>query len=277
MDAFSFDLNAKKVRFIDSELLDSLRKFAEINNNEYFTTISYDSWRDKIATSNTIVDRFGSWNKALIKIGIEGGREREYSTKELIDNLMLIWQVLKYPPGKRQLTNYGRKISERPYIRNWGSVKNACEQIALYKKGDISEDELYKIKNENDGIPEVEMEDTRKIQKASSQNDINPKLRSEILRRDNYKCVFCGRSSSVAILQVDHIIPRSLIKRLCLSEKLNKEKFNLCTACDKCNVAKKDFIQSEDIEHYFQAFTDINHPNYPILEYLQKIKDLQKM
>ena len=98
---FKFDLKAKRFRISNNELLSSLEEYAKLVNFRYFSTTEYNKWKDKISGSDTIVSRFGSWNKALKILGVEGGHERRYSPQELIQNLEKIWRELGYPPGKR--------------------------------------------------------------------------------------------------------------------------------------------------------------------------------
>ena len=218
MSDFRFDLNAKKVRILDQDLIKSLESYAEINNYDYFTTTEYDKWKDKIAHSETFVRRYGSWNKALKIIGIEGGHERKYTPEELIENLETIWKELKFPPGKRQLSKYGNKISDSPYRNLWGSVKSACEQVALYHEGKITKDQLL-----------------LKSKPKSERKTIPLKIRWKVLKRDNYTCKKCGRSPGKdhsVELEIDHIIP------IAKSGTNNIE--NLQTLCYECNQGKKD-------------------------------------
>lgn len=218
MDDFKYDLTAKKVRYLDRQLLESLETYSKINNYQYFATTEYDKWEAKIAHSDTFVTRFGSWAKALRIIGVEGGREREYTPEELIENLENIWKEIKYPPGKRQLAKYGRKISERPYKRLWGSVQSACKQVALFHEGKISENQLLlksNVKNERKTIP------------------LN--IRWAVLKRDNYTCKKCGRSPGKdhsVELEIDHIIP--------VAKSGANDINNLQTLCHECNQGKKD-------------------------------------
>ena len=218
MTDFKFDLNAKKVRFINSELLSSLEKYAEKVNFRYFPTTEYDKWREKIVGTGTFCDRFGSWKKALKIIGIEGGRERKYSPEELIQNLENIWKEIGYPPGKRQLVKYGQRISERPYNRNWGSVRIACQLVANHHDGKISRQELL------NGIS------GKNIREAIPLN-----IRWKVLKNDNYSCRKCGQSpakNNNVELEIDHILP--------IAKGGTNDYQNLQTLCRKCNQGKKD-------------------------------------
>lgn len=61
-------------------------------------------------------------------------------------------------------------------------------------------------------------------------------LRFKVLNRDNFKCKYCGRSSieDNIKLHVDHILPIS-------KDGLN-ELNNLVTACEDCNLGKRDIL-----------------------------------
>lgn len=56
------------------------------------------------------------------------------------------------------------------------------------------------------------------------------KLRFEILKRDEFKCQYCGKTSPDVILEVDHIFP------VALGGKTLKD--NLITSCRSCNRGK---------------------------------------
>jgi hypothetical protein len=140
-DGFKFDLAAKRTRLSDEELVLALQTAAESFGANYFTSTQYDSLSGKRPHSATVIDRFGSWKKALELIGISGGRERRHSAEQLILNLEAVWKELGFPPGKRQIATLGAKISESPYKRYWGSVRSACEALAAFHNGSISREQ----------------------------------------------------------------------------------------------------------------------------------------
>ncbi len=63
---------------------------------------------------------------------------------------------------------------------------------------------------------------------------LTPSLRYDILKRDNFKCVICGRTPKKdgVTLHVDHIIP--------VSKGGKTEPENLRTLCSICNLGKSD-------------------------------------
>jgi 5-methylcytosine-specific restriction endonuclease McrA len=60
-------------------------------------------------------------------------------------------------------------------------------------------------------------------------------FRYGILERDGFRCVLCGRTAADGVkLQVDHIKARSLYPELAL------DPLNARTACEDCNIGKRD-------------------------------------
>jgi len=67
---------------------------------------------------------------------------------------------------------------------------------------------------------------------------VPPGLRYQILKRDGFKCVLCGRSPATVFgleLHVDHIIPHS--------QGGTNAPANLRTTCSECNLGKHDDIE----------------------------------
>jgi len=61
---------------------------------------------------------------------------------------------------------------------------------------------------------------------------INNKLRFEILKRDNFKCIYCGATSLETKLHIDHKTP--------VSQGGTNNVDNLVVACKQCNLGKSD-------------------------------------
>lgn len=59
---------------------------------------------------------------------------------------------------------------------------------------------------------------------------VSKRLRYEVLRRDNYRCTYCGKTAKETELHVDHVIPKTLGGQ--------DTPQNLTTACEPCNLGK---------------------------------------
>lgn len=65
---------------------------------------------------------------------------------------------------------------------------------------------------------------------------MTPKLRFDVMRRDGFRCKYCGRTEADGVkLHVDHIKP--------VSKGGKTEMSNLQTLCDECNLGKSDFYE----------------------------------
>ncbi len=85
------------------------------------------------------------------------------------------------------------------------------------------------------GLQNAYTEESRKeAQKLFSANErakMSPKLQYQIFKRDDFRCVICGRSAKDGVqLHVDHIKP--------VSKGGRSEISNLRTLCDRCNLGK---------------------------------------
>lgn len=73
------------------------------------------------------------------------------------------------------------------------------------------------------------------------EKETRQRSRYTIFERDDFKCVYCGRSSieDGAKLQIDHVIP--------YSETKDNSIYNVVTACEECNMSKNIRTLSPDV------------------------------
>lgn len=65
----------------------------------------------------------------------------------------------------------------------------------------------------------------------SGRSKLPPRLRFQVLKRDNFRCKFCGRGETDGVkLHIDHIIP--------VANGGSDDEDNLHTLCDECNLGK---------------------------------------
>lgn len=70
---------------------------------------------------------------------------------------------------------------------------------------------------------------------------ISTRMRFEILRRDGFRCRYCGKKAAEVELDVDHVVPRALGG--------SDAPDNLATACRACNTGKASVsLDSETVD-----------------------------
>ena len=145
---------------------------------------------------------------------------------ELFREMDRVWTQLGHRPSRTEWEASTPSISYITYRRYFGGWVNACIRFIEHKMGSpiVTDDPLISIG------PQV----TPEIQNEKKRN-IPLKLRLKVLDRDNYTCVFCGRTPALLqglTLHIDHKIPFS---------KGGRTEFeNLQTLCSDCNHGKGD-------------------------------------
>jgi len=232
----------------ETEKLEELERAAE-----YFHYIEF-SWRDFDRISNisasAIKVHFGSWKKALsaLRVSLQNkGLDlsprpyaplRIYSNKDLFDEMERIWKIVGQRPSRNEWEKSNPRISYSVYKIRFGSWTKGCEKFIEYKiGGDISSSDFILFERPAT-LKQTEVEyDTYK--KETSRN-VPLKLRLMVLTRDNFRCVFCGKSPATdpgTKLHIDHIIPYSKGGESLLE--------NLQTLCEECNIGKGNWYIGE--------------------------------
>jgi hypothetical protein len=165
--------------------------------------------------------RFGSWNEALMKAGLEIVVERNISDERLFENLMRLWEHYGRQPRRAELEDPPSVFSEGPYNRRFGSWTKALEQFVEYA-------------NLQDRTPPTP---TDVASGHRTSRDPSLRLRFRILKRDNFSCRACGASPALTPgleLHIDHIIAWSVG-----GETVEE---NLQTLCEACNLGKSNVL-----------------------------------
>ena len=98
--------------------------------------------------------------------------------------------------------------------------------------GEISSKNFVRFDGEEFPIHETSGKNGYSKEKS---RDVSLSLRLKVLNRDNFKCVFCGKSPATDFgtkLHIDHILPFSKGGKSTLE--------NLQTLCEECNLGKSD-------------------------------------
>lgn len=212
-----FELRTKSKYLSDEELLNDLKNVSRILKKD---NISEKEYRENGRfTHKVFVKRFGSWNNAVKKAGLNIVVSKTISNEELFENLERIWARLGRQPAYSEITKPSSKFAVDTYCRRFGSWHLACDAFIRYKKGNEVKASFRSVKNKTE----------------AKSRTISERTRLKVFKRDNYRCVICGKSPSThkgIVLHIDHIVP--------YSRGGDNSIGNLRTLCQKCNLGKGD-------------------------------------
>ena len=146
---------------------------------------------------STIIKRFETWNKALIKANIAISNNFKYTDEKLFENILNVWQKKGIQPVRRDMNTNISTISSSAYIRRFGSWTESIKLFINY----ANKEEIVSVKKK-----------LIQIKNDKRKRDPSLRLRFNILKRDNFSCIQCGASpakDSSIVLHIDHIKPWS--------------------------------------------------------------------
>ena len=223
----------KKISDID--LLDNVKYVAKYLSKKAITTSEYKEYG--LYSISMILDRFESWEKVIKRTGLKQTKfVKKIEVIELLKEIERLWIILGRQPTSTDLKNGNSKFSLNTFSRRFGSWRNALKEFVKY----IYSEEQDQIKIEEETLFKGKEEENTSSKHLSikirrTPRNINERLRFKVLKRDNFKCVYCGRSpatDSNIELHVDHIIPWSKGGETILD--------NLQTLCSECNLGKSN-------------------------------------
>lgn len=222
-----FQLESFHRNVSEEDLLEDLRRvYSMLQENG--KRITYRSYQDfGKYSAGTFGARFGSWNIALEKAGLELNEEKDVSNIDLFQNLEAVWISKGKQPVWRDMSNPPSKYQGGIYKNRFGSWRNALKEFVEYINDDTNDSEEYDIEESN---TEKRIQEPKR--RKTSRN-ISERMRFRILVRDGFTCQSCGASplkSRGVELHVDHIIP--------WSKGGETEDKNLEAKCSKCNLGK---------------------------------------
>ncbi|MBA4239867.1 MAG: endonuclease [Sphingobacteriaceae bacterium] len=219
-------LNFRNNHGTDQELLDDMKKVSDKIGTKKLTSKIYNE--HGAYSYESIKRRFNSWNKALIKAGLEVTVSYDTSEKDLFENLEKVWIALGKQPGKRDLKKPLSNYSETSYITKFGSWKNALVKFVEFINSSSNLDQEELIEQETD-ITKVKnkVEHKHKTKRTPSE-----RLKVQVLMRDGNICRLCGITVTGENIHFDHIKPWSKGGETTLE--------NLQILCALHNLAKGD-------------------------------------
>jgi hypothetical protein len=212
----------------DGEVLEQVR---HVTNKLRKNSISIEEFDGHAPISGaTVRKRFGSWRAGLEKAGLRASKlGSRYTDEECFENLLKVWTHYGRAPKCDEMQHAPSTIGYRGYARRWGSWNKALHAFVKRANQDLSSTEKKEQKPKEEKV----RVHAKSHLADSEKREIKLGLRYGVLKRDNFRCVLCGRSPATHLglqLQVDHINPFSKGGKTVLE--------NLRCLCKECNLGK---------------------------------------
>ncbi len=136
------------------------------------------------------------------------------------------WISLGKQPTREEMRKPLSSYDGSTYERRFGTWRKALEEFVNWVN-----------QGSDDKMPSATV-NTSSAKRTG--REPNLRLRFQVLRRDNFKCQYCGKSpatQSSVVLNVDHIIP--------WSEGGETTMENLRTLCSECNLGKSNLSPTQ--------------------------------
>ena len=214
-----FELNQYNRNISDNELIADIVQVSKKLNQSFVTADEYK--KNGRFGLTTVRRKFGTWNAAIEKAGLDKNEQVNNSEEKLFENLLKVWTKLGRQPSYGEIEKPLSNVSIATYEKRFGGWRNALEKFVTW--ANTEDKEVYFEKPTNDSY------------KHKTKRDINLRLRFLVLQRDNFKCCNCGASPAknpAVELQVDHITPWAKGGETIVE--------NLQTLCSTCNYGKSD-------------------------------------
>ena len=219
---FEYVIDRVRTQFSKPEIVELLKCYANAHDVDTFGMREYDSWDQRLLSSETIRVTFGSWGKAMQAAGFRVERGRVLDLKEMVVAFKACWKQHGAVPSERQLETFLEQhhfpFRCKSYANVWGGFQRLAKLVVAVEKGTAPESELYQ----------------RALHKTT-RRPISLRVRTLVLKRDNHSCVKCGanrRTDKRTRLEVDHIRP--------VSRGGDNSPENLQTLCSNCNLGKSN-------------------------------------
>ncbi|SDY06936.1 homing endonuclease associated repeat-containing protein [Nitrosomonas sp. Nm33] len=221
-----FKLSHDRKSIADEDLLSDLQCVAQEHADICLKQRTYKEFGKYGVT--TVIRRFGSWNTAIEKAGLEKFVERNIPDQKLFAAIYDLWIKLGRQPSYSEIQRPHCYYSAKPYEQRFGSWRKALEAFVEY------------INTKEISTPFSRANDIQLLQHRSTSRSINLRLRFKVLQRDNFRCCACGVSPAITPgiqLEVDHIVPWSKGGETVID--------NLQTLCFACNQGKSNHHVSQ--------------------------------
>lgn len=223
LDTSYWHLGNKKIS--TDEIINELKRVSTALNTD---TFSRKEFVDNSILSQYIFKGDNSFNKLMKLAGLNVPlKSRKYTDQECFENLLNVWTYYGRQPSYSEIKIAPSIVGAKAYIIRWGGWTKALIAFLEQVNSDLTE-------SKPDIVTENIVPIERKKMLPEDRREIPLGLRYDILKRDKFACVNCGRMPKThnISLQVDHIIA--------WTKGGKTVEQNLRTLCNECNNGKSD-------------------------------------
>ena len=220
-------------RIRKEQVVAELRRVAVKLGSRRFSRREFDEHAQGCKGS-TVLKNFGTWEQALDATGLDLAPHRtprtQISDSQLLEELGRVWRLLGHRPSKGEWDSVETKYSYTTYKQRFGGWQNAC--VAFLEGATTTATAEEAAPAIPDDAPR-RSSDRPATQTGSNPRYIPLKVRLQVMKRDRFRCVMCGRSPAIEVgvhLHIDHVVP--------FSHDGASTSDNLQTLCQDCNLGK---------------------------------------
>ena len=210
------------------DIVVELRRIAHDKGDTTLTRSDLKTYEASMG-ERVIANRFGSWSAALEAAGLTlSAMGRRWSDVDYFENLLEIWTHYGRAPRYSEMNRPPSRIPNGAYAARFGTWGKA--KLAFVERAN---EDTASAETEPTPAPSVQPRQPQATYGLEDQRTILVGLRYQVLRRDRFRCVTCGRSPATdpgVTLHVDHIVPFSGGGKTRLD--------NLRALCRDCNLGK---------------------------------------
>ncbi len=244
--------NSRQLKYTQKvkETSQRFHDICELNSNFHFNSISTYYFNTIELKSKPQYDRFNFENHFINLVMEQEDQITNYAVK-VCENRIL---KEKYDEKLNSISNYTTHATVKSLHLNWEKYneieKSLVDSLILRPVTDFyikctityrspqgrnfySTDKDYTYDDFQRALTYIKSEKEKKESKEYQRKAMTQSLRYDVMQRDGFRCVLCGRTASDGVkLHVDHIRPVSKGGKTVIS--------NLRTLCDECNLGKSD-------------------------------------
>jgi hypothetical protein len=223
-------------KILRERVIAQLLKVAEATQYHEFRQKDFEALAD--ISRHPVIATFGSWPAALHELreilrlqgkDLKPRSRARIPDADLFQEMRRVWSALRHRPSRYEWESAFPKYSYETYKNRFGGWQSACLQFLEHQMGE----EIQLVEESPSSMNPSHTNDSDVPERVIRRRNVPLNLRLNVLKRDGFRCVLCGRSPAIehgVVLHLDHVHPFSMGGESTAD--------NLRTLCEACNLGK---------------------------------------